>query len=129
MGFSTDQCLFCIRKRQVQIQDGTSDFSIKSFCVFLSFSRQIPRYFMLRALNNCVTFYQSIPAFTWTSVHVRIPENHDDAAHCPWTGEFFSYFYTTFRKLTLLPLSGCFLYQVFFIVFFVTESNSILFFF
>jgi len=35
LGFSTDQCLFCIRECQVQIHDGISDSSIE---IFVSFS-------------------------------------------------------------------------------------------
>lgn len=55
MGFSTDQYWFCIRDCQVQIYDGTTDTSIESFCVFLTFSWQMLRHFLMRTVNNCVT--------------------------------------------------------------------------
>ena len=48
MRFSTDQWWFCIRDCQVQIQDGTTDISIERFCVILTFSWQMPRYFLMR---------------------------------------------------------------------------------
>ena len=94
IGFRTDQCLFGIWECQVQIQDGNSDSSIENVFIFLIFSWQIQRYFLMGALDNCFTLtdpYRLSHALlcTCTSVHMHFREHHDDAAHCQLTAVFF----------------------------------------
>jgi hypothetical protein len=58
--------------------------------VFVSFSVCKHQDISLREPSIIASrLHQSIPAFTWISVHVHVPEHHDDVVQCPLTGVFF----------------------------------------